>query len=55
MDTEFGITNEILDCLKCTGCANEYYYMSNTQRLKFLNEILKTLGEYAEYDINEED
>ena len=56
MDAEFGFyADEILDYLRDTNFRNEYYNMSNTQRLKILNEILKILGYYAEYDINEED
>lgn len=54
MDNEFGrYADEILYCLKDVGFANEYYEMNNTQRLKFLNEILQTLGYYGSYDILE--
>ena len=56
MDAEFGFyADEILDYLRNTNFSNEYYGMNNTERLKLLNEILKILGYYAEYDINEED
>lgn len=56
MDTEFGIyADEVLYQLRSTPFANEYFGMNNTERLKLLNEILKILGYYAEYDINEED
>lgn len=52
---EFGIyADEVIYALKATGFANEYYGMNNTQRLKFLNEILQTLGYYGSYDISEE-
>lgn len=54
VDNEFGrYADEILYCLKDVGFANEYYEMNNTQRLKFLNEILQTLGYYGSYDISE--
>ena len=53
MDNEFGYyADEILYCLKDVNFANEYYDMNNTQRLKFLNEVLQTLGYYGSYDIS---
>lgn len=56
MDTGFGnYAEDILYSLDSSGFANEYSNMNNTQRLKFLNRILKLLGYYADYDINEED
>ena len=56
MDAEFGFyADEILYQLRSTNFSNEYWDMNNTERLKLLNEILKILGYYAEYDINEED
>ena len=47
--------DEILYQLRSTNFSNEYWDMNNTERLKLLNEILKILGYYAEYDINGED
>ena len=56
MDAEFGFyADEILYQLRSTNFSNEYHGMNNTERLKLLNEILKILGYYAEYDINGED
>lgn len=56
MDAEFEIyADEILYQLRSTNFSNEYWDMNNTERLKLLNEILKILGYYAEYDINGED
>ena len=41
MDAEFGIyADEILYQLRSTNFSNEYWDMNNTERLKFLNEIL---------------
>ena len=55
MDIEFGLyADEVIYDLECSGFKNEYYNMSNVQRLKFLNEILKILGYYGDYDILEE-
>lgn len=55
MENEFGFyADEIIDDLKDTNFANEYYDMNNTQRLKFLNEILQILGYYGSYEISEE-
>ena len=55
MDTNtFGYyADEVIYYLKCSNFANEYYDMSNIQRLRFLNEILKILGYYGEYDLQE--
>lgn len=55
MDYGFGIVaDEVLYYLGCSDFANEYYGMDNTQRLRFLNEILKQLGYYGSYDLSEE-
>ena len=55
MDNEFGFyTDDIIYYLKDTNFANEYYDMNNTQRLKFLNEILQILGYYGTYEVMEE-
>lgn len=54
MDNEFGYyADEIIYYLKDSYFANEYYDMSNTQRLKFLNEVLKILGDYGSYELSE--
>lgn len=54
MNNEFGYyADEIIYYLKDVNFANEYYDMNNTQRLKFLNEVLQTLGYYGSYDISE--
>ena len=56
MDTGFGnCADTVLSYLRDVDFANEYFYMNNTQRLKFLNEILKILGEFADYGVNEDD
>ena len=52
---EFGIySDDVLYYLRETGFANEYFNMNNTQKLKFLNEILQLLGYYGSYEISEE-
>ena len=54
MDNEFGFcADAIIYDLKSSSFANEYYGMNNTQRLKFLNEILQILGYYGSYDVSE--
>lgn len=58
MDNEFefgAYSDDVLYSLRETGFANEYFNMNNTQRLKFLNEILQILGYYGAYEINEEE
>lgn len=51
---EFGYyADEVIYYLKCSDFANEYYSMSNTQRLRFLNKILQLLGDYGSYDLSE--
>jgi hypothetical protein len=55
MSSEFGFyADDIIYSLESTSFANEYYGMNNTQRLKFLNKILQILGDYASYEISEE-
>lgn len=55
MDNEFGFyADDVIYYLKSVNFANEYYNMNNTQRLKFLNEVLQILGDYGSYDVSEE-
>lgn len=55
MDNEFGFcADEVIYYLKNSNFANEYYNMNNTQRLKFLNEVLQILGYYGSYELSEE-
>lgn len=55
MDYGFGCcADEVLYYLKSSNFANEYYDMDNITRLKFLNELLQTLGDYGSYDLQEE-
>jgi hypothetical protein len=54
-ENTFGFyADEVIYYLKASNFANEYYYMSNSQRLRFLNEILQILGYYGEYDLQED-
>lgn len=54
-ENTFGFyADEVIYYLKASNFANEYYSMSNSKRLKFLNEILQTLGYYGGYDLQEE-
>lgn len=54
MDNEFGYyADEVVYYLRSSSFAIEYYNMNNTQRLKFLNEILQIFGEYGSYDLSE--
>lgn len=56
MDNEFGLyADDILYDLRSTDFSNEYFNMNSIQRLKFLNEIIKVLSYYADYEVNEED
>lgn len=55
MDNEFGrYANAIIYDLQSSDFSNEYYDMTNTQRLKFLNRVLEILGYYAGYDVKED-
>lgn len=55
MGNEFGFyADDIIYYLRETNFANEYCDMNNTQRLKFLNEILQILGYYGSYEISED-
>lgn len=54
MDNEFGRYAEaIIYDLQSSNFSNEYYDMTNTQRLKSLNRMLEILGYYAGYDMEE--
>lgn len=54
MDNEFGrYADEIIYDLQSSDFSNEYYDMTNAQRLKFLNRVLEILGYYAGYDVEE--
>lgn len=54
MDNEFGYyADEIIYDLTHSSFANEYYGMTNIQRLKFLNKILEILGNYGSYDLSD--
>lgn len=54
MDNEFGFyADEIIYDLQHSSFANEYYSMSNVQRLKFLNKVLEILGYYGSYDLSD--
>ena len=54
MNNEFGYyADEIIYYLQDSNFANEYYDMNNTQRLKFLNQILQVLGKYGSYEVSE--
>lgn len=46
--------DEVIYYLNASDFANEYYGMSNVQRLRFLNKILQILGYYGGYDLQEE-
>lgn len=51
MDNEFGrYADAIIYDLQSSNFSNEYYDMTNTQRLKFLNRVLEILG----YDVEED-
>lgn len=53
-ENTFGFyADEIIYYLNASNFANEYYDMSNIQRLKFLNKILQILGDYGTYDLSE--
>lgn len=55
MDNEFGrYADEIIYDLQSSNFSNEYYDMTNTQRLKFLNRVLEIFGYYAGYDVGED-
>ena len=54
MDNEFGYyADNVIDDLTCSSFANEYYDMTNVQKLKFLNKILQILGYYGTYDLSD--
>ena len=47
MDTEFGCyVDEVIQNLNSVDFRNEYFDMSNTERLKFLNLIMKLLSDF---------
>lgn len=51
MDTEFGCyADEVIQNLNSTDFRNEYFDMSNTERLKFLNLIMKLLSDFDARD-----
>lgn len=55
MDNEFGrYANAIIYDLQSSDFSNEYYDMTNTQRLKFLSRVFEILGYYAGYDVEED-
>lgn len=55
MNNEFGYyADEIIYDLQSSNFSNEYYDMTNIQRLKFLNRVLEILGYYAGYDMSED-
>ena len=54
-ENEYGFyANEAIDALQSGFLRNEYYDMTNIQRLKFLNRLIELIADYADYDIQEE-
>lgn len=54
-ENEYGFyANEAIDALRSGFLRNEYYDMTNIQRLKFLNELIELIAYYADYDVQEE-
>lgn len=54
-ENEYGFyANEAIDALQSGFLRNEYYDMTNIQRLKFLNELIGLIASYADYDVHEE-
>lgn len=55
MNNEFGrYADAIIYDLQSSNFSNEYYDMTNIQRLKFLNRVLEILGYYVGYDMSED-
>lgn len=54
-ENEYGFyADEVIDALQSNFLRNEYYDMTNTQRLKFLNKLIELIAQYADYDVHEE-
>lgn len=54
-ENEYGFyANEAIDALQSGLLRNEYYDMTNTQRLKFLNKLIELIAQHADYDVQEE-
>lgn len=54
-ENEYGYyADEVINALQSSFLSNEYYDMTNTQRLKFLNKLIELIAYYADYDVQEE-